>query len=265
MIKTNLKEIKDFQVCARLYDYRHKEKLPEKVGSRDLVSQRFENTLKSIVNFYFYKKQSGTAPSYASLLNRWEKMWYPKDTTAYDITHEQHESFYGNNASLTTKAAAALLGICENFGSAEIIPMAIDEDFMVDINEHVAVSDKFDLIYHHNGKTYVVKWVFNIKFKKEYLYSTDFAVLNKGFWNRYGSKIAKTEFGYYDLLNPKPNFTKFETKREDVETLSAWCTALRDEKFFLPKRGMISYCTQCPFDTPCSKWKLDTEKEINVK
>lgn len=265
MIKSNIKEIKDFQICGRLYDYRHKDKLPEKIGSRDLVSQKFENTLRSVVNFYFYKKQSGTAPSYYSMLNRWEKMWYPKDTTAYDIAHEQHESYYGNNASLTTKAAAALLGISENFSSQEIIPMAIDEDFIVDINDKVAISDKFDLIYFHNNKVFVVKWVFNIKFKKEYLYSVDFAVLNKAFFNRYGFKIKKAEFGYYDLLNPKPNFTRFDTKKEDIDTLSAWCTSLSEEKFFLPKRGLISYCSQCPFDGPCSKWKLDNKKEENVK
>jgi len=261
MDKITVKQLKDFQVCARLYDYRYNEKLPEKIGSRDIYSQRFENTLKSVVNFYFYKKQSGAAPSYSSLLNRWEKLWYPKDTTAYDIAHEQHESVYGNNASLTSKAAAALLGVSENFSDTSIIPIAIEEDFFIPINESIAIHDKFDLIYFKDGKIYVLKWVFNIKFKKEYLYTQDFAVLNMGYWSKYGLKIKNTDFGYYDLLNPKPNFTQFETKKEDIETIKAWCDSMSSDKLFLPKRGLISYCASCPFDSPCSKWNINSKKE----
>lgn len=261
MDKITVKQLKDFQICGRLYDYRHNEKLPEKIGSREIYSQRFENTLKSVVNFYFYKKQSGSAPSYSSLLNRWEKLWYPKDTTAYDITHEQHESLYGNNASLTSKAAAALLGISENFSDSSIIPIAIEEDFFIPINDSIAIHDKFDLIYYKDGKIYVIKWVFNIKFKKEYLYTHDFAILNMGYWSKYGLKIKTTDFGYYDLLNPKPNFTQFEIKKEDVETVKAWCDSMATEKLFLPKRGMISYCNSCPFDSPCSKWNINSKKE----
>jgi len=261
MQKVTSKQLKDFQICARLYDYRHVDQLPEKILGRDLYSQKFENTIKSIVNFYFYKKQSGAAPSYASLLNRWEKLWYPKNTTAQDIAQEQHESAYGNNASLTTKAAAALLGVIENFADTAIIPMAIDEDFFVSINNPITIYDSFDLIYSLNETIYVVKWVFNTKFKKEYLYTTDFAILNLGYSNRYGQKIKKTKFGYYDLLNSKSNFTEFETKKEDIDVLKAWCNQLKEEKFFLPKRGMISYCASCPFDSPCSKWNINKAQE----
>ena len=265
MLKINLKQLKDYQVCARLYDYRHIDRIPERIGGRELNNIKFENTLKNVVNFFFYKKQSGSAPSYSSLLNRWEKLWYPKGTTAYDIAHEQHEGFHANNASLTTKAASVLLGISENFSDPDIIPMAIDEEFIVPINDKVAVSDRFDLIYYHNNKIYVVKWVFNIKFKKQYLYATDFAVLNMSYWNKYGNKIDNTKFGYYDLLNPKQNFTEFESKKEDVETLSAWCNSLDEEKFFLPKRGMISYCSSCPYDSQCSKWTLDSKEKKENK
>jgi hypothetical protein len=267
MLKLTVKELKDYQLCGRLYDYRYVDKLTEKIGGRDLTYIRYENALKSIVNFFFYKKQSGSVPSYASLLNRWEKIWYPKGTTAYDITHEQHESFYGNNASLTSRAASALLAISENFSDSGIIPIAIDEEFIVPVNNKVAITDKFDLIYHYNKKVYVVKWVFNIKFKKQYLYSTDFAVMNMSYFSKYGNKIDITEFGYYDLLNPKPNFTKFESKKEDLETVDAWCSTLYEDKLFLPRRGMISYCTSCPHDAVCSKWNISTKKDgqINVK
>jgi hypothetical protein len=124
MLKLTVKELKDYQLCGRLYDYRYVDKLTEKIGGRDLTYIKYENALKSIVNFFFYKKQSGSVPSYASLLNRWEKIWYPKGTTAYDITHEQHESFYGNNASLTSRAASALLAISENFSDKTLTTRA---------------------------------------------------------------------------------------------------------------------------------------------
>jgi hypothetical protein len=104
-----IESIKDYETCALLYNYRHQEKLAETIPSRELFSLKFENTIKSVINFFFYKKQAGVTPSYSSLLNRWEKLWFPKDTTAYDLIHEQHESFYGNTSSLTSKAAAALL------------------------------------------------------------------------------------------------------------------------------------------------------------
>lgn len=267
MLKLSIKELKDYQLCARLYDYRHVDNIPEKIGGRELTYVKYENALKSIVNFFFYKKQSGSVPSYSSLLNRWEKLWYPKGTTAYDIAHEQHESFYGNNASLTSRAASALLAISENFADDSIIPMVIDEEFIVPINNNVAITDRFDLIYYQSGKVYVIKWVFNIKFKKQYLYSTDFAVMNMSYFNKYGKKIDITEFGYYDLLNPKSNFTKFETKKEDIETLDAWCSTLVEDKLFLPKRGLTSYCASCPYDSPCSKWNVSIKKngQTNVK
>ena len=76
-----------------------------------------------------------------------------------------------------------------------------------------------------------------------------------------GLKIKNTDFGYYDLLNPKPNFTQFETKKEDIETIKAWCDSMSSDKLFLPKRGLISYCASCPFDSPCSKWNINSKKE----
>ena len=55
MLKLTVKELKDYQLCGRLYDYRHVDKLTEKIGGRDLTYIKYENALKSIVNFFFYK------------------------------------------------------------------------------------------------------------------------------------------------------------------------------------------------------------------
>lgn len=263
MIKISANQIKDFQLCERLYDYRHIQKLPETIGGRALLSQRFENTLKSVVHFFFYKKQAGIIPSYTSLLNRWEKLWFPKDTTAYDIIHEQHESLYGNNVSLTTKAASALLSLVENFSNSEIIPIGIDHEFLIPISGKVYMEDRFDLIYQHNMKTYVIKWAFNHKMKNEFMHVAEMAGIYKAFKHMYGSKIATAKFGYYDLIGPNPSFVEYEVSQEDLEALLYWCSSLENEEIFPSRRGLTTYCKQCPFDKPCSKWSPLLKKEIN--
>lgn len=265
MIKVNADQIKDFQICERLYDYRHKDKLPETIPGRTLNTLRFENTLKNVVHFFFYKKQAGIIPSYASLLNRWEKLWFPKGTTAYDIIHEQHESLYGNMASMTTKAASALLSLVENFSDPLIIPIGIDHEYTAPIVGSVYMEDKFDLIYSKNNKTYVVKWAFNHKMKNEFMHIAEMAGLYKAFIHQYGNRIKSAEFGYYDLISPKPEFIKYDVGPEDLEALVFWCSSLEKENVFPSRRGLTTYCKSCPFDKPCSKWVAwsRNEKEIS--
>lgn len=267
MIKVTADQIKDFQLCERLYDYRHIQKMPEPISGRNLNTIRFENTLKNVVHFFFYKKQAGIIPSYASLLNRWEKLWFPKGTTAYDIIHEQHESLYGNTASLTTKAASALLSLVENFSDSSIIPIGIDHEYIVPVVGSVYMEDKFDLIFHRDNKTYVVKWAFNHKMKNEFMHVAEMAGLYKAFFHQYGNRIHTTEFGYYDLISPKPQFIKYDVGAEDLDALMFWCSSLEKEEVFPSRRGLTTYCKSCPFDKPCSKWLpfLNKEKELNEK
>lgn len=261
MIKVNTSQIKDFQLCERLYDFRHIQKLPEKISSRQIKTQKFENTLKSIVQFFFYKKQAGIIPSYSSLLNRWEKLWFPKDTTAYDIIHEQHESFYGNSASLTTKAAAAILSLVENFSDTNIIPIAIDSEYLVPVSGSVYIEDKFDLIYSYKKNTYVIKWTFNHKLKNDFMHVAEMASSYMAFKHHYGSRVDVSRFGYYDLISGKPEFIEYEIEKGDIEALIYWCSSLESENVFPSRRGLTSYCKQCPFDKPCAKWTNWAKKE----
>ena len=50
MIQISIQQLKDFQTCERLYDFRYNEKLPETIGSRTLNTIKFENTIKVIKN-----------------------------------------------------------------------------------------------------------------------------------------------------------------------------------------------------------------------
>lgn len=254
MLDLTVTSIKDFQLCERLYDYRYNDKLSEKIYSRDIYTSKFESTIKSILYFFWYKKQGGITPSYSSLLNRWEKLWFPKDMDSYDLITEQHESVYGNISSLTTKAASILLNFHERYADADIIPLAISEDYIVVINKYIKIDDTFDLIYRKNNKNYIVKFLFNYKSNNSYMYQLDFSVMYSGFKLRHPSRLPESRFGYIDLLSNNPVFTEYEISPEDIDALEYWCDTIYGKDTFVPKRGLISYCKKCPFDGQCSKW-----------
>lgn len=255
MKELTIEAIKDYETCALLYDYRHQQKLPETISSRDLFSQKFENTIKSVMNFFFYKKQGGFTPSYSSLLNRWEKLWFPKGTTAYDLTHEQHESFYGNTASLTSKAAAALLDFYNTYSEDDSIPMAIDQQFCIPVGKGTKINGNFDVILFKDGEYYIYKWVFNFRHSHASLYQIDFSVLHEAFAHKFPEKISKAHFGYYDILSSNQKFVEYDINIEDSKSLRYWCSTIEEDEKFVPRRGLTSYCKKCPFDKPCSQWK----------
>jgi len=262
MIDLSADSIKDFQTCERLYDYRYLEKLPETIYSRDLNTLKFENSLKSIINFFWFKKQAGITPSYASLLNRWEKIWFPKDTTHYDLTIEQHESAYGNTSSLTAHAANILLNFHETYNELNAIPLSIADEYIVSIDKSVRIHDKFDLIYRYAGENYVVKFIFNYKNSYRQMYQIDFSSMYLAFKNLHPGKISSTKFGYVDLMSNNLNFNEYQITEQDVEAINYWCATIEGKDVFVPRRGLTYYCKRCPFDTPCSKWSFAIQAKV---
>lgn len=261
MLHITIPQLKDFQTCERLYDFRHVQNLPETIGSRSLLSTKFENTIKNIVHYFFYKKQSGIMPSYSSLLNRWEKLWFPRNASSFDIIYEQHETLYGNTSSLTTRAAAVLLDLIENFSDQDIIPIGIDEEYICPVTKTVAIKDKFDLIYSKNKEIFVIKWIFNYKLKYEDSYIVDFSSMYLGYKNKFPSKVSQSNFGYVDLMNQKCEFNEVKIEQADIDALKYWCDSLKEETIFPSRRGKTAYCKSCPFDKPCSKWTFPLNRE----
>jgi len=249
----SVQSLKDFQLCERLFDYRHQQKLPEKVYSRDIHTEKFEATIKSIICFFFFKKQGGIVPSYSSLLNRWEKIWFPKNVNSYDIFTEQHETAYGNAASLTSRAAGILLTFHEEYANSPYIPVAISEDYNLPIGK-LNLQDTFDIILYHDKKYYVTKFIFNYKYSNRDLYRTDFCTLYKAYLNRHPKRIANTKFGFIDPLNQNVGFNEFHIRDEDLQYYEYWCDKILNTEILVPKRGLIPYCKKCPFDEPCSNW-----------
>ena len=254
MLVLNTESIKDFQICERLYSYRHLEDLPEKVYSRDIYTVRFETTIKNILQYFWYKKQAGATPSYSSIINRWEKLWFPKGTDAYDIINDQHETLYGNVASLTTKAASLLLRFYETYSETDIIPIAISDDYIARINRDIRIEDKFDLIYYLDGYTYVVKFIFSYKNSNSHMYQVDFSSMYEGYRTRHSDRLSSSKFGYIDLMSDNINFNEYSVSHEDREALEYWCDTIKGKDVFVPRRNLNPYCKKCPFEEPCSKW-----------
>jgi len=257
MLNLTVSSIKDFQICERLFDYRHMEKLPEKIYARDINTEKFENTIKNIVYFFMFKKQSGIIPSYSAILNRWEKMWFPKNMNSYDIMTEQHETVYGNTASLTSKAANSLLLFYNYYSKSEFIPIAISEEYYLNTKNKSNIKDTFDIIFYMNKTFYVTKVLFNYKNSQKDMYTTDFACMKQGFENRHPDKKLKTKYGYIDMMSQNIRFQEFHLTEDDITVFNDWCDKIDTTQIYMPKRGLIPYCKKCPFDKPCSKWKKD--------
>lgn len=250
--------IHDFQVCGRLYDYRYNSELNQFVSKRDLLAQRYDNTLKKIVSFFFYKKQGGYIPSYSALLSRWERAWFPKDMTTYDLALEQHESAFGNLASYSNDATSVLLGFYENFADDEGEPFLIDEPYTVQIDDHIRLEGSFDLVlrYRKHNLFRVIKW--STKKRKPTTASliTDFSSIKYAFDFKSRDKEISKSFGLYDLASPKPGFYSVDVTSDDVNALLYWAREIDKEKIFPSRRGLTAYCKVCPYDSPCSNFVI---------
>lgn len=245
--------IKDFQICALLYDLRHKETIGEPILGRELLARRYEETLKRVASFFFYKKQSGNTPSYNAILNRWEKLWFPKEMTPYDMAVEQHEAWHGNLASYNTDAAVALMKFHEDFADDSWQPILIDEKFLVPLTREVRISGQFDLVLRKGEEHRVVKYAGRLRRPPMNTLMMDFAVLRHAFESR-NEQRRKVSYHLYDLGSSKPGFVKARPTKSDLNALHFWVNQAAKTEVYAPRRGLTAYCRGCPFDRPCSMW-----------
>lgn len=265
MLSLDAESIKDYQTCARLYDFRHNDKLYESINKREMAVDRFEETMKRVVTFFFYKKQGGNVPSYSALLNRWERLWFPKGTDAVDIATEQHSSLYKNNASYTTDASASLLGFYEKFAHDDGEPYLVDDNFVVPFTHDIKLQGSFDLVLRYRPqKTFVVfKWSARGKRPAISNLNVDFTILKHAFnYKTSGIENYRKVYGLYDLTSTKPGFTMINSTPEDLNALTFWTKSILEDKVFPSRRGLIPHCKVCPFDAECSKWSFPEVQQV---
>lgn len=257
MIELTVDAIKDYQTCALLYDYRHQQRRIETITSRDLLKDRYNNTIRKIVSFFFYKMQSGTVPSYSALVNRWEKHWFPKEMTPYDLIVEQHESAHKNLASYSTHAMHVLGKFYEDFIDHPSDPAYISEPFIVPIGKEIKLSGTFDLgLRNPKTKEYqIIKLSTSQRAPRLGGLFLDFAALKHAFDHRHEGKDARVSYYLYDIGSSNVGMNEVEVPDIDVNALFFWAKSAAEAEVYPPRRGLTSYCRSCPFDDPCSNWK----------
>lgn len=261
LFELDANSIKDFQTCALLYRYRHVDKMYESIGSRDLMSIKYENTLKKLIAFFFYKKQGGIVPSVSALLNRWEKLWFPKDMSAYDIAVEKHESLWGNVSSMNTKAVSCIMKFYEDFSLDNRDPIVINEGFTTALDREIRLNGVFDVVLR-DPKTRdisVIKWLSSPKRANLSGLSIDFSILRYAFETKNKNLKGLVNYYAYDIGSDKNEFIQIDVKDEDINNLKYWARQVDKTEIFAPRRGLTSYCKKCPFDDPCKKFSITSE------
>lgn len=247
--------IHDYRVCELYYDFKYVEKEYAPELGRELNAQKFENTLKKIVSFFFYKRQDGVVPSYNSLLNRWEKLWYPKETDAYDLAVEKHEIQWGNNASYTTAATAALLQFYEDFSGDPSVPILIDDKFLIPIDKQTRLAGSIDLVLRFKDTYHVIKWSARQVRPTKSKMVLDFAAQKMAFDYR-NDTPKQVKYSMYDLGSTRAGFVPVNPKMKDVDALKFWAQDIIDTNVYVPRRGFTTYCKSCPYDAQCSKFEF---------
>ncbi len=249
MTRLTVQAIKDYQVCSLFYSYRYHDKEYEPMNNRVLMADRFHDVLTRVVAFFFYKKQSGVTPSYNAIVNRWERLWFPKEMDAYDLAIEQHTISHGNLAQYSNVAVMGLKKLYEDFESADIQPMLINEDFSVPIASDVILDGNLDLVYRIGGEYHVIRWSTTQKKPSLANLQMEFAGTRLA-WNHRSPAGLKVKYAVYDLGSDSPGRMDFDIDSVPRGLIEYWADQAKLGEF-VPRRGYTAYCKGCPFDVPC--------------
>lgn len=266
MIKINAQSLRDYQVCERYYDYKYNEQVGVKSPqlTREKVGERYSETIRTIANFFFYKKQAFSEPSYDALLNRWQKLWFKPDTAMTDFATTSTTINYNSETSYTSLAAHLLLLFHEEFSNRpELEVVLIDEPFTVPINDKVALEGTFDLVLRQklddgSYEYLIYKWITDDLNRPLNYWVFDFTMMDYAFKYRDASKNIKKVrfFTWYFGGNTSKASKEILVESEDFATLNFWCKDLADKKLFVPRRGLTAYCKGCVYDRICESWSF---------
>ena len=257
MNSVNIKSIKDYQVCARLYDYRYGDDIYEPMSTEKLFEMRYENVLKNILTFLFHKKQSGNTPTFDFTVKKWQKLWFPKDVSISDILTIQTSTVSEYTIpGAANVAVRGLRNVYDHFDGDPSIPMLIDEEFTVPLTKNVRLTDKFDLVLKYPDHYKVIKWGASIRKQSISNLLLDFAALKYAFEYKNSDKAPlNVKYCLIDLSTPELKIHEYSIEQDDIDVVKYWSNAIVNDKHFLPRRGLTTYCRYCPFDKPCSKFK----------
>lgn len=257
MLTLSAESVRDYMTCELFYELRYLHQEREPVEGRTMMQKRYDDSLRKVAAFFFYRRQQGLTPSYNQLLKRWEKIWFPKDMDAYDIAVEQHASA-SNYASYASAASMALLKFYESFADSSLgDPVGIDQAFLVSLDRDVRFEGKYDLILSRRYEHRVIGWWTKSRMPPVDQLTLDFAAQKYAYeWDR-GSDWDGVSISYwiYNLASPTGALVKIDISSDDVAAFIYWARRARDSEMFVPRRGMTTYCRGCVFDQHCAAWK----------
>lgn len=254
LIELTPQSIKDYQVCSLYYNYRYNEGIPVPIQQDKILQERFQNTIKRVIAFYFFKKQSLLSVFYSNFLNKWERLWFPKDMDAYELSIVQQNAT-DNLSHYATIAAGILLRFYEDFQEESGFPLLINEYFSIPITKGTKLSSSFDLVLRYPDKHKIIKWCFD-RFKPiPSNYSLELSALKMAWEYRNEDKVPHTEYYLYNLSQAHQGLVRCFPHYKDDKVLIYWARAIESSDIYISKRGLTVYCRGCPFDKPCSEYE----------
>lgn len=251
MITVTVEGIKDYQVCSLYHKYKHIDEIRVPVSGRRIMYDRYNNTMRKIISFFFYRKQSGVIPSFNSIANRWQKLWFPEAYDAYDIKVEQHSTNSGNMASYSTKAITILKELYDVFSDDDIEPLLIYEPFTIPVENNIILEGTFDLVYRQNGVHHVV--LFNtMRSKSQSSLDMELSSLKVAYEQRVAPNVSVV-YETFDLTPDRASLRRVPDEVLRPSMVKYWSNQVYSGEH-IPRRGYTAYCKGCPYDDMCKKF-----------
>lgn len=258
-LSLTVQDVIDYMVCGLYYDCKVNRKEPMTFDFSVIRNEKFENTMKQVMFHFLFKKQAGIQVEFKTLLKKWEKLWFPKDLTVYDIAVERHAINYDNIHVYSSLAVGALHAFIEHFSDPRLEVMILDEDFIVPLPNHIRLQGKFDIVLRTGGAYRIIKLISKRNRPKPHQF--EFAALRSAFEHR-NDRYLKATYHLYDLAaNGNPFVPVLQPTTNDVDALVYWASEIRENPSYVPRRGFTSYCKGCSFDDICRRFTFPTESD----
>lgn len=252
MLTIDAQGIRDFQICPLLYHLRHEQKTCETISSAEIMAQRYDNTLRKVVFFFLFKWQGELAPGLNTVLNRWEKLWFPKGMDAYDVAVMQTSQYQNNLLTYSNAAVNSLKGFYEDFTGqyAELgHPISLNDSYIVPISKNTKLTGSIDLVLQNKNTYNVIK--FNTSPKRAAIIpneAMELAAMRYAYSYKNSSDDKQNiEYKLYDVATDEPGFSTLTPSLDDVRALLYWAEEAADAVTFSSKRGLTTYCAKCPY------------------
>lgn len=257
-LEVTVQSIIDYTVCGLYYDLEHIQNETRIIRWRDQMNEKFERVMKQVFQYYFFKKQAGQVPSLKVLTNKFEKLWFPKDMSAYEIAIDQHSVQHDTLVSFSSIAVLAIERFLENFGQEGAEALLIAEPYLIPVVDNVRLKGVIDLVLRYGNEYRVFKVGLR---KRNKIHPFDFAAARMAFDHRNtGKPLSNVSYHYYDMEYGFVDVVQPE--RSDIRAIRFWCSEMFNSPMLVPRRGFTSYCRGCAFDEQCLKFTFPEPEKV---